>query len=141
MYLCEVSTSSIASRSSAFSSSVCRPRSHSATFISDWLIERSLTVATNDLVEYPLSRIAVTISGDGRRGPARAGCRVEDRRRVGTNDHVPSRLHGFHPLRFVSNGDAWNLHPVRLLLHPAGIRNDHLGSVLQNDHVCIRLRW
>ena len=41
---------------------------------------------------------------------------------------VPPTLHGFNPLSFITERDAWNTKPHRFLLNAARVRKDNVGG-------------
>src|SRR3989475_9212846 len=61
--------------------------------------------------------------------------RVEDVRRVGPHEGVPTVLDGLDPLRLVAKGDARDAEEIRLLLDAAAVRDDLRCAHQERDEI------
>src|SRR2546425_10083411 len=61
--------------------------------------------------------------------------RIEDVRGVRPHERVPTVLDGLDPLRLVAKRDAGDAEEIRLLLHPAAVRDDLRGAHQERDEI------
>src|SRR5260370_10041763 len=96
---------------------------------------RRSSYARGQCLDHALGRVAVAEQGRSRRGGPELAHLARDGAAVAPHEHVPPAVHCFGPLGGVPDCDARAARKVRLLLHAAGVGDDDLRALFQDQHL------